>query len=136
MYTKIARYQSWKLPDTTWCSLANRSPLCSSILIQLCVSRKVKRVQQDLMNQETLQKTQGTYYSTNNKTKVISRRIICYADSPQLANTVYFSKANREKNDTQTHIATNHRPNASSKTCHALRNSVSIANSVWWCHYK
>ena len=47
------------------------------------------------MNQETLQKTQATYYSTNNKTKVISRRIICNAYGPQL--TKCFSKKQKKK---------------------------------------
>lgn len=67
-----------------------------------------------LTNQEALQNAQGTYSSTNNETKVISRRIISNADRPQ--------------------IAANHRPDTSSKTCHTLRNSVRIANSARRCH--
>jgi hypothetical protein len=62
----------------------------------MCIIQVLKS-KVSLMNQEALQETQGTYYSTNNETKVVSRRIICNADSPQLASTSFFSKTKSEK---------------------------------------
>ena len=93
-----------------------------------------EKVQTNLTNQEALQYAQCTYSSANNEAKVVSRRITPNTDSPQLkkGNLLQYQR----KKATPTHIAAYHRSDTSSKTCHALRNPIRIANSARRRHYK
>jgi hypothetical protein len=96
----------------------------------MMIQVKKCKVQTNLTNQEALQYAQGTYSSANNETKVVSRRITPNAENPQL------KRGNLLQYQRKKAIAAYHRPDTSSKTCHALRNPIRIANSARRRHYK